>query len=180
MAANWPEFIISLTNLFQEYATDYEAAAEMIVDVYHNTVMDARTIYTNNGLIDTGNAQSFKSILKLKMGMAIQTYTPESLSRQHFSNGINQGVVAYWTAAQLTTAYRSLPPAHIKFIGPCIVTFPGICSFAAPLPTMNPNELPSLLANAFQQHLMTVQGLHTLIRPPTPVPPYPLPWVGIV
>lgn len=181
MPANWTGFIANLTGEFSSYSSDDEnQGAEKIVNAYHQTVSTANTILTLNMPINNGNAQRFLNVLRPKMNLAMNTYTPSGLAMQHFADGINTGVIAYWTGAILGTTYYGMPPAHISFLGPNIVLNPGICLFTPQQPTMSPLEMPAKLAIAFQAHLLTIQGLHTMIRPPEPAPPYPLNWVGVM
>jgi len=185
MPANWYAFRASIGNFFAgQNSSGEEATAEAITAAYELAVSQAEDILTRNKLIlSTANREGFKNHILNGMNAA-KRHTKSGEEILTLSNAINLAATTYWTGAMITSIYIGMPPGHTRLIPPGLVLNPGICNYVQP--SLSPvygnsaSTIPTAMARAFKAHLLTIAGLHTLIKLPSPGPPYPLPWAGLI
>jgi len=162
-------------------AANEDALARFITDEYDKAMSGAEIILTKNK-ITSSNKWMFWKHMHDGFISAKEIPEGEGAADSIFRKAISDAAIAYWTGAIMSSKYYGRLPGHIGFIPPCVVTNPGMCSYIAPRPANNmDSSLPFVdaLVDCFKRHLLTITGIHTMIRPPTPSGPYPLVWTGI-
>ena len=92
-----------------------------------------------------------------------------------FGSAISQGLITFWTGAQLSPLLP--PPGSISVVPPNTVAVAGVPILR--LEVGHDIDFTDSLVSFFQQHLQTLSGITIALVPAAPSPiPTPFPWTG--
>jgi len=152
-------------------AQAHEKLARVISMEYDKAVRNGKEPLTGATLL-TANVAALKN--NIISGMALNDATL-------LLQAIMTGVVAYWTGATLKAPVTP-PSGHVGMSPQTPVLFPGAPVPIIPIPPISP--APTLFVNSiitsFTTHITTISGIHPFMLLPSPMPPYPLPWMGLI
>jgi len=176
MAIDWKTFKQMTKSYFKSMvARNEQEAADFITTQYISAILTGGDLSYGNIVTPTYNQQA----LSLAIGNAFiqgATLVNEGLIPTIFGITISQGLIGFWTGAQLSLL---VPPPGSVVVVSNIVSVPGtIISVLNVSATENENEFVDNLVDFFTQHLQTLQGITTAIVPGTPPIPTPFPWQG--
>lgn len=176
MPIDWTTFRQTTKNYFRSMvAQNEQVAADFIAAQYVIAVLTGGDLLYGN-VVTTYNPQ----VLSSAIGNAFiqgATLVNEGLAPSVFGTTISQGLIGFWTGAQLALL---IPPPGSTAVVTNLVTVPGtaipILNVSA---TENEMEFINNLVDFFTQHLQTLQGITTALVP-SPAGPVPatFPWVG--
>lgn len=172
---NWTIFKQTTKSYFKSMvAQNEQEAANFITDQYEIAVLTGGDLLCGN-VVTTYN----KPVLSSAIGNAFiqgATLVNEGLAPSIFGTTISQGVIGFWTGAQLALL---IPPPGSTAVVTNLVTVPGV---AIPIlrvsATESEDEFINNLVDFFITHLQSLQGNTIAIVPGTPPVPIPFPWVG--
>lgn len=184
--------IIDMMSTPTDSITQSKDISDFIASKYFEVIAEAETILTkqklinNAGLVEigkTGLSSAFQSFFASSKTILV---TPEEATPIMTANyatlsaNITSVLSSFWIASLMNSMYNGFIPGHVSFIPPCKVLGGAFILVYDNMPAHNNVvKFVSKFIDACKTHLLTVSGLHAGIVPPSPAPPYPLPWVGL-
>ena len=167
---DWNEFKNNLKKYFENYtARDEGDAAKYIADQYELAVLNGEDILWKNSIV-TYQKKLLEKTIETAFKLAKKTN-----NNNMFSNFFSNGIIMYWTGAQLNLI--KFPLGTTGIISNNVIN-PGTPQVLLVKSTNSVNEFIDNLINFFKLHLLTVGGITIAIVPGTPPVPTPFPWQG--
>lgn len=178
MPIDWNTFKQTLRSYFDGKTSQSEnETAKFLATQYTTAILQGGDVIAGNVVIvQQPMTLALESAFNNAFSQAKQT-TDIQQSPFIFGSAISQGLITFWTGAQLSPLIP--PPGSISVVPPNTVVVAG-----APILRLEVGydiDFTNSLVSFFQQHLQTLSGITIALIPATPSPiPTPFPWTGYV
>ena len=171
MPIDWNSFQKNLKNYFGNYLGKSEDHASSFI-----TTLYVTNILTGNDLSYKNKALQFnKNMLETALKNTFKVAKIGGTT-DHFSQMISQGLIGFWTGAELS---KLIPPLGSITIITKFVNNPGTPQSLRVFNTRDADIFARNLIIMFKMHLTTISGITTALVPTPAGPvPTPFPWQG--
>lgn len=169
MPINWNETERNLENYLNSQAAEsISDTANFITNVYLSSILTGTDIFGN--VVVSYNDTILKNSLEVAFNVALNQNKSD-----HFSQYISNGLIGFWTGAQLSLAVP--PPGAVQVITN-VVSFPGNQQ-TINIVNSRQNLFAKNLINVFRLHSLSLRGTITALVP-SPAGPVPTQffWTG--